>query len=228
MGVASGRIVHTVEKMGLLRMIALLGAGVCVSAYWYRVVHMALKARRRSGHAGNLIPPEKLGRALRLLWTPAIAVWVIHPFLSALQQTPSVILQPVVQMTPPAEAVLDGTAFVVIAACLAATTLCWRKMGTSWRMGINPAEKTQLIASGPFAYVRHPIYALSIVMMLWSMFAIRSPLMIVAGGIHIGLIVWESIREERHMLRVHGEDYARYRRRTGRFIPARARPPACP
>ncbi len=86
-------------------------------------------------------------------------------------------------------------------------------------MGIDPNEKNPLIATGPFAYVRHPIYALSATMMAASMIALPAPLLLAAGGIHISLLFWESVREEGHLLRVHGAVYAEYRRRVGRFLP---------
>jgi protein-S-isoprenylcysteine O-methyltransferase Ste14 len=54
-------------------------------------------------------------------------------------------------------------------------------MGKSWRMGINPNEKTQLIVSGPYAYIRHPIYAIQSLMLLASMILLPSPLML--GGL---------------------------------------------
>ena len=31
-------------------------------------------------------------------------------------------------------------------------------MGRSWRMGIDPAEKTSLVTRGPYRWMRHPIY----------------------------------------------------------------------
>ncbi len=86
-------------------------------------------------------------------------------------------------------------------------------------MGIDPAEQTEMIASGPYAWLRHPIYALSQMMMLASLLAIPSPLLLIAGLLHLILLHWEAWREEQHMLRSHGKVYARYRAQVGGFVP---------
>ena len=112
----------------------------------------------------------------------------------------------------------------VAISCLAATWVCWKRMGKEWRMGINPEEKTQLIVSGPYAYVRHPIYALSSVLMVASVVAIPSPLMLGVGVIHLALLQWEARREEKYLVVHHGEAYAEYCRRVGRFVPRWGKP----
>ncbi|HWE97200.1 MAG TPA: isoprenylcysteine carboxylmethyltransferase family protein [Tepidisphaeraceae bacterium] len=188
--------------------------GVVLAAYWGRVLRMAYKARRRTGRAANLVPGERLGRMLRVVWAPAVALWVVHPFLTALVRYPPRLLRPLYS-----HLAVSWTALAIAAACLGLTLVCWKKMGRAWRMGIDPSETTPLIATGPFAYVRHPIYALSQTMMFATIAMIPTPLMLVAAGVHIALLQWESRREEGHLLRVHGEPYARYRAAVGRFVP---------
>ena len=92
-------------------------------------------------------------------------------------------------------------------------------MGTSWRMGIDPNDKTQLIFSGPYAFVRHPIYGLSSLIMIATLAAVPSPLMILAGVVHLALLQWEARREEHYLIQLHGDEYRNYRQRTGRFFP---------
>ncbi|MDB5304579.1 MAG: hypothetical protein JWM97_2128 [Phycisphaerales bacterium] len=203
----------------MLRSLPPVLLGFVLAAYWGRVLRMAYKARRRTGRAANLVPGERLGKILRIVWAPAVLIWVVHPFLTAFLRRPPALLRPIYWSLPAAWA-----AFTVAAACLALTVICWKKMGRAWRMGIDPSEQTPLIATGPFAYVRHPIYALSQTMMLASAVMIPSPLMLAAAAIHIALLQWESRREESHMLRVHGEPYARYRAAVGRFVPRSMNP----
>ena len=92
-------------------------------------------------------------------------------------------------------------------------------MGKSWRMGIDPHEKTRLIVSGPYAYVRHPIYALSSVLMVASFVAVPTIPMLIVAIVHCGLLQWEARREERYLLSVHGQAYQDYLAHVGRFIP---------
>jgi protein-S-isoprenylcysteine O-methyltransferase Ste14 len=86
-------------------------------------------------------------------------------------------------------------------------------------MGIDPSERTTLVFTGPYAWVRHPIYALSLMMMLATMLALPSPLMLTAGVTHLALLVWEARREEHYLAALHGATYRQYCSRVGRFVP---------
>lgn len=194
--------------------ILLLLLGLIVAGYWARVVRMARKARKTTGRAANFLPPEPVGRVLRILWVPVVIVWVAHPFVTALAAPRARIVNPLW-----ASPWIAGPAVLAAAACFWASRICWRAMGKNWRMGIDPAERTALVVGGPFAYVRHPIYALSQAMMLASAIALPSPLMLGAALLHVLLLQWEARREEGHMLRQHGDDYSAYCARVRRFVP---------
>lgn len=191
--------------------------GLIIGGYWLRVVWMARKARRRTGRAANLLPPEPVGRALRLLWTPVVLIWIGQPFVAALAQSPPAPLRPLW-----ANAWVAWAGVVVAGGAFWLTRTCWRTMGRNWRMGIDPAERTALVITGPFRYVRHPIYALSQLMMIASLGTVPSPLMIAAAVLHLVLLQWEARREEAHMLRTHGEAYSSYCSRVGRFLPLKS------
>jgi protein-S-isoprenylcysteine O-methyltransferase Ste14 len=92
-------------------------------------------------------------------------------------------------------------------------------MGRQWRMGIDPTERSKLISAGPYAYVRHPIYAISQAMMVATVCALPSPLLIAAGAVHLILIQWEARREESYLLNMDRASYEAYCLRVGRFIP---------
>ncbi|HEX4795554.1 MAG TPA: isoprenylcysteine carboxylmethyltransferase family protein [Humisphaera sp.] len=190
-----------------------------MASYWGQVLRMARRAKRATGRAGNIVPPEMLGRILRLIWAPIVVIWIVQPFIVGFMLPSSSLLRPLIYRPT----VVWICAAVVLAGYLA-TRRCWKAMGRQWRMGIDPAEKTTMVATGPFAYVRHPIYALSQLMMLATVIAVPSPLMIAAALVHILLLQWESRREERHMLRTQGEPYLEYCRQVGRFLPKRLGP----
>jgi protein-S-isoprenylcysteine O-methyltransferase Ste14 len=199
--------------------IPILVVGLAVGFYWLRVMQMAARHKRRSGRAANLVPTETTGRWNRLLWTPAIALWVAHPIYVGVARGIPSFFKPLVAVPLGVKWMLSG----VVVLCVALTTVCWKRMGKSWRMGIDPNEKTQLVVTGPYEYVRHPIYALSLTMMVATMLALPSPVMIGCGVVHVVLLVWEAKREERHLTTLHGDTYLRYCSRTGRFVPALAR-----
>lgn len=202
--------------MDRLRAPALI-IGLVMALYWGRVLRLAWKERRRTGRAANLFPPEPLGRALRLIWFPAVGLWVALPLLFA------TLVRPVRQLNffQPlfVRPVLSWVALFVALLAFAATLLCWRKMGRSWRMGINPDDKTSLVVTGPYSHLRHPIYALSSLLMICTMAILPSPAMITVGVVHLLLLQWEARREERHLTALHGPTYADYAARTGRFLP---------
>jgi len=187
--------------------------------YWARVLRLAWKVRRLTGGSSSMLPAEKLGKILRVIWYPAVLVWAVHPYVTAFVANPPALVRPLWS-----NVVISWAAAATAVAALAATTVCWKRMGKSWRMGINPEEKTQLVVSGPYAYVRHPIYALSSILMLATMLAMLSPLMLAAGIVHLVLLQWEARREEKHLAAQHGQCYIDYCRAVGRFIPRSLKP----
>lgn len=198
--------------------IAVFALGLIVGAYWLRVLRMAHKARQKTGRAANFLPAEAIGRMLRMMWIPIVIYWISQPFVTSL------VFPRRGPIAPLATSAWVAWGMVLVAiGCFWISRICWKTMGKSWRMGIDPAERTSLIASGPYRYVRHPIYALSQLMMVSTMAAIPSPLMLCVGMLHLILLQWEARREERHMLDMHGSEYSDYCERVGRFLPTRVR-----
>ena len=188
--------------------------GIVTTAYWGRVLRLVYKMRRQTGRAANFRPAERLGQWLRVIWYPAVVVWVVYPYFAFARRSLPAFANPLCKSEP-----LAWLAAAVAVAAFIATLICWKKMGKSWRMGIDPGEKTQLIVSGPYAYVRHPIYALSSALMLATLVIIPSPLMLAAGLAHLLLLQWEARREEKYLAVHHGQAYLDYCRKVGRFLP---------
>jgi protein-S-isoprenylcysteine O-methyltransferase Ste14 len=191
-----------------------LVAGLMIGAYWARVVKLVRKTKRTHGSSANFVPPELLGRILRIIWYPAVGIWILHLLLNSILKNPPVVMRPLYHAP-----IVQWIALAIALAAFIATLVCWKKMGKSWRMGINPDERTQLILSGPYEYVRHPIYALSSVLMLATLAIVPSPLMIATAACHLLLLQWEARREEKYLVGVHGEAYQSYMDRVGRFVP---------
>lgn len=101
-----------------------------------------------------------------------------------------------------------------------ATLLAQFSMGTSWRIGVDPQERTALVTSGPFALVRNPIFAamlptaLGLVLMVPSAVAIVGLIALIAS-----LELQVRVVEEPYLRTVHGQRYTDYARRVGRFVP---------
>ena len=91
-------------------------------------------------------------------------------------------------------------------------------------MGIDPSEQNNLLVTGPYAYVRHPIYSLQQALAIASAIAVPVPVLFVVAAFEVILLTWEAIREERHLTSVHGDVYRNYMRSAGRFIPRLIKP----
>ncbi|MDO5495346.1 MAG: isoprenylcysteine carboxylmethyltransferase family protein [bacterium] len=97
-------------------------------------------------------------------------------------------------------------------------------MGASWRVGVDPAEETELVTGGAFAIVRNPIFtamgvALAGVAMMVPNLAILLSLVLFVVGVQLQV----RLVEEPYLLATHGEAYREYARRTGRFLPGLGR-----
>ncbi|MDP9172631.1 MAG: isoprenylcysteine carboxylmethyltransferase family protein [Planctomycetota bacterium] len=188
--------------------------GVIVAVYWARVLRMTRRSKRRVGRLANLIPGETVGVMTRLIWVPVVGLWIALPLLAALGRPRGRGFHALVQSTA-----LGWVGVVIAVLAFAMTLICWKRMGRSWRIGIDPVETTPLVVAGPYASVRHPIYALSSLLMLATIAVWPTTVMCAVGLIHLALLQFETRREEAHLLRVHGAIYQDYCRRTPRFFP---------
>ncbi len=192
-----------------------LCVGAIVAAYWWRVLRMAYKMRRKTGRAANFVPAEPLGKILRVIWQPIVLIWIAQPLAMGFgARSPGFLSHRCTGVL-----ILRWIAVAVAAVAFVLTRICWKKMGKSWRMGIDPNERTTLVVTGPYAYVRNPIYALSNVLMVATAVVVPAPLMLAAAAVHLLLLQWEVRREERHLSQIHGAEYDRYRAAVGRFFP---------
>ena len=199
--------------------IAAFCIGLVLALYWMQVLRhgsRCWKGQRTGGRTS--VPPEPLGRALRILWIPVVAVWITYPFVIALARVRGITWQPIYSTVWIAAAAAPVGVFI----CFQLTRKCWRIMGKNWRMGINPNEKNTLVldtALGGLQCALSDCMRLSQAMMICTMIAIPAPPLLIAGCLHLLLLQWEARREESHLRRVHGDAYSEYARNVGRFVP---------
>ena len=94
-------------------------------------------------------------------------------------------------------------------------------MGDSWRVGVDPEERTELVTGGPFRLVRNPIYSAMLPTVLGLVLMVPSALALAAiVTLFVGLELQVRLVEEPYLLRVHGNAYAAYAARVGRFVPS--------
>ena len=211
--------------MLMLPRLSAAASGLWVVIYWGTVIVKAVRLSRKIGKDPNVLPREKTGRTLRVIWPPAIIAWCILPWVSALRGFAPIWYLRALWPITTATQWLGAAAALVGLSALILTFICWRQMGRSWRIGIDPGEKTELVILGAYRIVRHPIYALSIILMICTVVTVPTILMLIVATLHITLITLEALREEQYLRNIHGAPYAEYCLRTGRFIPRIARTP---
>jgi protein-S-isoprenylcysteine O-methyltransferase Ste14 len=120
---------------------------------------------------------------------------------------------------------LDGDAGHVIGAGLAVsgimlTLYAQIAMGSSWRIGVDESERTDLVTDGPFAIVRNPIFAAMLPTSLGLVLLVPNVVAVV-GFVALVLALELQVRvvEEPYLARVHGAVYRDYAGRVGRFVP---------
>jgi protein-S-isoprenylcysteine O-methyltransferase Ste14 len=86
-------------------------------------------------------------------------------------------------------------------------------------LAVSETQTSALITDGLFARVRHPIYALQMLLMLCSAIIIATVPMLIVAIVHCCLMNLKARNEERHLRKSHGAAYEAYLRRTGRFFP---------
>ena len=196
----------------LLRKAVVAGSGLI---YWAGVLIQARRVRKQIGRSPNMTPRTGKERVLWFGWMLVIAVWVGQPFFVGGENAWAFVrLCPRMMHTA---VMVSGLALV--AAGYAGTLWCYAIMGSAWRIGVNQQEKNALVTSGPFARVRHPIYALQVVMLAGVVLLLPTACSLVLLGFHL-LCVWlKAADEEAYLLATHGEAYRAHIARTGRLLP---------
>jgi len=195
--------------------------------YWIGVGAMIVRVRRALRRSPRTDAQQRFERfnLMWVVWVALVAAWIGIPW-ATLVHSAKVPTLPSFATSVPAYGALRWIAAVVAVVSLAATIKCWKRMGTHWRMDVGVATKAPLITDGFFAYIRHPIYAFSILLMLCSVAIVPTPPMLAVAAIHIVMMNAKARSEERHLLAVHGDVYARYLRTSGRFLPRHRSPQA--
>ena len=119
----------------------------------------------------------------------------------------------------PGSAALNG---VGIALTLGGILLCvWARvcLGKYWSDKVVLKVDHELVRSGPYAYLRHPIYSGVLLGIVGTALAVGEWRCIVALMVMGTNYFVKARREERVLAGGFGETYAEYKRRTGFFLP---------
>ncbi|KYF70784.1 methyltransferase family protein [Sorangium cellulosum] len=170
-----------------------------------------LRATGSTGFRGISGAPGSMEWTGGVLFVFALALAVVAPIAE--------LAGWVAPLVEPGAAVV-GVGVATVLAGIAGTLWSQAAMGASWRIGVDAAERTRLVTRGPFTRVRNPIFsfmaltAAGMLLVVPDAIALASLLALVAA---IELQV--RFVEEPYLLRTHGDSYADYCARVGRFVP---------
>lgn len=100
------------------------------------------------------------------------------------------------------------------------TLIAQLSMGDSWRVGVDESERTHLVTTGLFAWVRNPIFSFMIAAVIGLVLLLPNPMALLAAiATIVGIELHVRVTEEPYLSHTHGADYDAYASRVGRFVP---------
>lgn len=190
----------------------LIGIRIAVLALLVVVFGVSIYFRRHAERNGGALDRSQGGGmlvALRLLGLAAVfplLLWFVNPVWAEWAS---------IDVPMP----VRWTAIVAAAALVPAFVWLFRTIGDN----ISPRETTRsdhaLVTQGPYRYVRHPLYTLGFT--FFALIALATGLWwLLAWAIVAALALgWRTRQEEANLAARFGDDYVRYARRTGRYLP---------
>lgn len=114
--------------------------------------------------------------------------------------------------------VLPVIGLVVLLAGLAFAVWARVHIGRNWGMPMTEKADPDLVTTGPYSRVRHPIYTGIIVAMVGTAVAL-SPWYLIVAAVLGGYFAYSAHNEERYMVTQFPDAYPAYKRSTKMLIP---------
>lgn len=162
--------------------------------------------RRRTGDSGwRLGRPHSAAEALARILLFGSALSIVVALATA-------------EESPPAAVASLSVALAIASIVLVAVAQL--QMAESWRIGVDPDERTKLVRTGLYAHVRNPIYTGMATYTVAHAGLTPTPAAVVAVLLMIaGVELQVRSVEEPYLDRVHGDTFRAWTRTSGRFVP---------
>jgi protein-S-isoprenylcysteine O-methyltransferase Ste14 len=169
---------------------------ICFFVYWSAAARDAAPAKTSETSESRSVHTRLLLAAFLLLLFP-------FPYLT--------------QRWLPDPVPMIGLAVQVLGLLLAISAR--RHLGRNWSGNIRVAEDHQLVRSGPYRVIRHPIYSAMLVMFLGTSIADGTAHSIIGTAILFAAYARKIRLEEETLRGTFGDAYDEYRKRTWALIP---------
>ncbi len=110
--------------------------------------------------------------------------------------------------------------FVIAGQLLAVALSVWARrsfQAGQFSIHAEPAEGT-LLFSGPYQFIRHPMYAATL-LLIWSSILGHLSISSVVVGLIVAIVIAVRIMTEEQFLQTHYPEYANYSLKTKRIVP---------
>jgi len=114
--------------------------------------------------------------------------------------------------------VLQGVGIAVFVLGLAGAAWARVYLGRNWGMPMTERADPELVTSGPYRYIRHPIYTAIIVAMLGTALGV-GVFWLVPAALAGAYFIYSASVEEKTMSRLFPDTYPAYKRGTKMLIP---------
>ena len=172
----------------------------------------AQRATRRHGGTLNQLSHEVRGlivvrAALGLVFYATLIAWLFWPRAYAWTYVPVPVA-------------IRWIAVALLLPALAFFAWSFRSLGTNYRGGVGLYEAHELVTSGPYRWIRHPIHVAFIGVMLLVLLLSANWVLGLSGLLLVTSIAAGRIpAEERELHDRFGRAWETYRERTGRLVP---------
>lgn len=113
---------------------------------------------------------------------------------------------------------LQGTGFALFLLGLALAVWARLYLGRNWGSPMTEKDDPELVRTGPYRTIRHPIYS-GVILALTGTALATSVYWLIAVLVLVGYFTYSAIIEERTMARRFPDDYPTYKRSTKMLIP---------
>lgn len=169
--------------------------------------------RKRADRAGGVVPRSAdepwVGLALKvggLTVYGSLLAWILYPPVIGWA---SVALPDALRWL--------GAALMVLGVATGLWAL--RHLGRNVTPTAVPRPDAELVTTGPYRWVRHPLYSSGLLTLPGAALLAANPLVLVAGAATYAVLLYRTRREETELVRRFGERYVDYRARTGMILP---------
>jgi len=119
----------------------------------------------------------------------------------------------------PASETIGETGFLLAVVGVAFAIWARWHLGENWSGTVTLKEGHELIRSGPYRYIRHPIYTGMLIAFAGTVLALGELRGLLAFLIALACFYLKARKEERFLAQEFGESFTEHARRTGMFLP---------